>query len=197
MGHPSIFKGKKRPDGTGNRIPNQTSFGKGHKPWNLGLTKETNLKIKQISEQASETIREQFQNGRHCWAKGLTKESHPLLQRHSDIMKVKRYDQIFPVKDTRIELALQNELDSRNIFYEKHKRVLRSQPDLCFNKLAVFADGDYWHNTIKNSGKYEQDERQNKMLGENGWLVIRFSEGNIKESPEHCIDLVEEAIGMS
>jgi len=59
-------------------------------------------------------------------------------------------------------------------------------PDIAFpdDKIAIFADGDYWHNLPKS---IENDTRVNKRLTENGWVVYRFWEHDIKKDPDECV----------
>lgn len=82
----SVFKGKKRPRDTGNRKPNQTSFKKGITPWNRGLTKETDERMKVNGENNSLTSRIQYLNGRKPWNRGLTKRTD---SRVCDLAKTK------------------------------------------------------------------------------------------------------------
>ncbi len=69
-----------------------------------------------------------------------------------------------PRKDTSLEIAFEKELKSLGATYEKQKNLW----NICIadfflpNKnLAVFVDGDYWHNLPKTKAK---DERQMKEL---------------------------------
>ena len=105
-------------------------------------------------------------------------------------MRQKRLARVLPQKDTTIEILLQKELDRRNIIYKKHIPICNCcQPDIVFleKKIAVFADGDYWHNRPE---MIEKDNRQNKVLEENGWTIYRFWEHDIKNSPKNCINKV-------
>jgi DNA mismatch endonuclease (patch repair protein) len=106
-----------------------------------------------------------------------------------------RLKQVIPSKDTYIEVALQNELNRRGITYEKHLPVLGiCQPDIVFidEKIAVFADGDYWH--TKDTDVVAKDQFQNKFLRANGWSVLRFWEREIKENTARCVEQIEKAI---
>ena len=61
-------------------------------------------------------------------------------------LRQKRLHQIFPKKDTKIEIILQKELTKRDIPFVTHK-ALFGQPDIFIEpNICVFADGDYWHN---------------------------------------------------
>jgi len=165
---------------------NSGSFKKGSIPWNRGR-KPTNKELEQLKARG-------FQVGSVPWNTGLTKHDHPSLMRMSEIMKVKRYNQIIPVKDTSIEILIQNELNRRDITFEKHICVCgRSQPDIVFReqKIAVFCDGDYWHSL---PDKKKQDIRQNKLLSDNGWIVLRFTGTEIRKNIKRCVDVIEAAL---
>ncbi len=120
---------------------------------------------------------------------------------HSEKTKQKlrelRLRQIFPKKDTSIEIAIQKELDRRDIIYQKHVPVCGTcQPDIVFPelKIAVFCDGYYWH--TKDEHAIEKDIYQNRVLTEAGWMIIRFWESEIKSRLYHCVDEIENTISM-
>jgi len=114
-------------------------------------------------------------------------------------LRAARLKQIIPTKDTSIEVALQAELDRRDAIYDRHVPVCGiCQPDIVFSDkmVAVFADGDYWHSKEFDDGKrWENDRRQDKVLRENGWAVIRFWESEINDNASLCVDIVETALG--
>lgn len=119
-------------------------------------------------------------------------EKHP---ESKERLREYRLKQVIPSKDTYIEVALQNELDRRGITYEKHLSVLGiCQPDIVFStlKIAVFADGDYWH--TKDFYVIAKDQFQNEFLRANGWYVFRFWEREIKESVGRCVNQIENCI---
>lgn len=97
-------------------------------------------------------------------------------------------------KDTSIELKIQEELKRNNIYYQKYIPLCDVTvvdfylPDY---KIAIYADGDYWHNlpVVK-----IRDEKQNKILKENGYQVLRFWEHEINESIAECISKVKNFI---
>lgn len=106
-----------------------------------------------------------------------------------------RLKQTFPAKDTTIEIALQEELVRRGIVYDKHLPVLGlCQPDIVFpqQKIAVFADGDYWH--TKDEKVRQKDKFQNSILKANGWVVLRFWEHEIRQDVSSCVDQIAEVI---
>jgi DNA mismatch endonuclease (patch repair protein) len=118
-------------------------------------------------------------------------ENNPELR---GFMRNKRYNQIFPVENTKIEILLQNELLSRNINFISHPNIDGiAQPDIVIPEfmIVVFADGCYWHNCpIHGTGKSlsPYDNGQNKLLKLRGYTVFRFWEHEIIQSPKDCID---------
>ena len=90
--------------------------------------------------------------------------------------------------DTSIELKIENELKSRGIRYEKQKSLLNMTIVdfyLPFYNIVIYTDGDYWHNK---SDAIEKDAKQNKVLTENGYKVVRYWEHEINKSSEECIN---------
>ena len=113
-------------------------------------------------------------------------------------LRLARLKQVFPVRDTSIEIALQGELDRRGVVYKKHLSVCDvCQPDIVFpnKQVAIFADGDYFHSKeFKNGLAWEKDRRQNKILSENGWVSLRFWEHEIKHDVVSCVDKIIEVL---
>ncbi|HUW44773.1 MAG TPA: NUMOD3 domain-containing DNA-binding protein [Dehalococcoidia bacterium] len=109
-------------------------------------------------------------------------------EEHKNKIREARLKQVFPQKDTSIEVAMQNELTQRGIIYEKHLPVCGvCQPDIVFpeRKIIIQCDGDYWHNLPE---MVEKDRRQDKALRANGWQVLRFWEHEIKDNVQRCVD---------
>ena len=117
---------------------------------------------------------------------------------HTDEVKQKiretRLKTKYPVKDTSIEIALQKPLKQKGFLFKKHITVCGiCQPDVVFpsKKIAIFADGDYWHSKIHKGGKaWEKDRNQDRVLSENGWRVIRFWGSEIKNNTENCVNKI-------
>lgn len=103
-----------------------------------------------------------------------------------------RLHQIFPVKDTSIELKMQDELSEREIGYYKHYPII-GQPDIAFpdRKIAIFADGTYWHKTERG---LKRDAEVNEALRNQGWLVLRYSDIEINSNVEGVVDEIEGVI---
>ena len=110
--------------------------------------------------------------------------------KNSERWKIWRLHATFPRKDTSIELKLQNGLSNRGIAYQKHYPIL-GQPDICFpeQKIAIFADGTYWHNLDKVK---ERDLKVNETLRNQGWLVLRYTETEINSNIKEVLDEIEE-----
>jgi len=96
-------------------------------------------------------------------------------------------------QNTSIEIALQNELKKRNIPFETHLAIEKiCRPDIVFlnYKLAVQADGDYWHGD--NFPKQQQRDIENDAkLKNKGWTILRFSGSEIQANISACIDKIE------
>ena len=93
-------------------------------------------------------------------------------------------------KNTKIELKVEEELKDRKIYYEKQVSlcdITIADFYLPKDNIVIYCDGDYWHNL---PGYKERDERQNKILRENGFKVYRFWEHDINKSPEGCINTI-------
>ncbi len=90
--------------------------------------------------------------------------------------RARRLKQVFPTKDTSIEVKLQKMLMSNNIEFETHKPIM-GQPDIFIKpNICIFADGMYWHSK---DGVKERDIRVNEKLSNKGYLVLRFSDVEI------------------
>jgi DNA mismatch endonuclease (patch repair protein) len=112
---------------------------------------------------------------------------------------------------TRPEAAVASAIHRRGLRYRKHVRPeasLRCTADFVFRKarVAVFVDGCFWHGcpehgrVPKDEGGYwaaklgrnaERDRRNDEILGEAGWAVLRFWE---HEDPEAVAAAVERVV---
>ena len=71
-------------------------------------------------------------------------------------------------------------------------------------KIAIEADGDYWHASQKIYNHQFLDKRQKRNVQKDkyekiylegkGWLLLRFFESEIKSNLKECVDKIEEAI---
>jgi DNA mismatch endonuclease (patch repair protein) len=134
----------------------------------------------------------------------------PASRSSSEIKKRNR------AKDTAQELQLRRLLWKRGLRFRKNLRTLPGKPDIAFSKyrLAVFCDGDFWHGRDwealagklrtgtnphywieKVRSNRERDFRNNGLLTELGWTVLRFWESDIRHSTEEIADLIAQKIG--
>ena len=115
-------------------------------------------------------------------------------------------------KDTKAELLLRKALWKRGYRYRKNYAALPGKPDIALTrqKIAIFVDGDfgharghqdcpgeqvasnkcYWHKKLARN--VERDKDVTDILTEEGWLVLRFWETDIKRDLEGCVRKIEE-----
>lgn len=122
-----------------------------------------------------------------------------------------------PSKNTKPERLLGSAMWRIGLRYRKHYPI-QGKPDFVFlkSKIAVFCDGDFWHgNNWKIRGlnsleeelsrykpywknkilkNIERDKLVNKKLKDEGWIVMRFWESNIKKTPEKIATEVKEIV---
>lgn len=116
--------------------------------------------------------------------------------------------------DTKPEVMFRHALWHHGLRYRKNYRNLPGTPDIALlrQKIAIFVDGDFWHarrhrehpgeqiasNTEfwqrKLSRNVEHDREVNDALTEQGWLVLRFWESDIKHNLEFCVNTVLEYV---
>lgn len=113
-------------------------------------------------------------------------------------------------KDTKAEIVLRKALWHKGIRYRKNYKLLSGTPDIAITKyrIAVFVDGDFWHAkghennpgeqiatnktfwVAKLKRNVERDKYVNELLLEQGWLVLRFWESDVKKNLRKCVDEV-------
>ncbi|MGK9369421.1 very short patch repair endonuclease [Melioribacter sp. Ez-97] len=108
---------------------------------------------------------------------------------------------------TKPELILMKELKKRKIYFAKHVKKIYGKPDIVFRrkKIVIFIDSDFWHGhptrfiAPKTNIKYwtekikrnkKRDKLVNEKLTEQGWLVLRFWEYDIKHKLEECVSKI-------
>lgn len=99
-------------------------------------------------------------------------------------------------RNTKLEIALRKELHGRGLRFRIHLRPLpgvRCEADVVFTrlKLAVFVDGCFWHGCPdhatypmangewwlrKLEGNRARDQRNDSLLRDSGWTVLRLWE---------------------
>lgn len=116
-------------------------------------------------------------------------------------------------KDTKIEIQLRKELWSRGLRYRKNDKSVEGKPDIVFKgpKVAVFCDSEFWHgydwehrkNDIKTNRDFwinkierniQRDYQVNRILGEQGWVVLRFWGKDIQKNLTQCADIIEKEV---
>lgn len=116
-------------------------------------------------------------------------------------------------KDTTIELRMRKALWERGVRYRKNYKKLIGKPDIVITKykIAVFCDSDYWHGydwenrnqRIKSNRDYwvpkiernmERDREVTAALQDEGWLVLRFWEWQIRKHLNECVEAVLQFI---
>lgn len=87
---------------------------------------------------------------------------------------------------TSIETSLMDGLATRGIVFSAQYRIGRYSVDIAIvsHRLAIEADGEYWHRSDKVK---ERDARKTAYLKKQGWEVIRFSERQIKTHLNDCL----------
>jgi DNA mismatch endonuclease (patch repair protein) len=98
-------------------------------------------------------------------------------------------------KNTALERKLMKALREKGIWFTHHRADVFGKPDIVFKrkKIAVFIDSGFWHGRKplpetnkefwgkKISRNIERDNEVNAKLSEQGWIVIRLDEGEIKK----------------
>lgn len=118
-------------------------------------------------------------------------------------------------KDTKVEILLRKTLWAKGIRYRKNFTLLPGKPDIAITKhrIAVFVDGDFWHargheqnpgeQIATNRGFWkeklkrnvERDKFVNELLLEQGWLVLRFWESDVKKDLDTCVKTILKYLG--
>jgi DNA mismatch endonuclease (patch repair protein) len=117
--------------------------------------------------------------------------------------------------DTAHERVLRAVLWRQGLRYRKNVKTLPGRPDIVFPaaRVAVFCDGDFWHGrnwqqlvrklrTCTNASYWVpkinanryRDRRNNRLLEQQGWTVIRFWETDIHADPERAARTIENLV---
>jgi G:T-mismatch repair DNA endonuclease (very short patch repair protein) len=201
-------KGKKNSKETRRRI-SIALRGKPHPHKGSPLTKETKQKISNSKRGRPLSLNHRQKISEGNKGKRFSEEHKQKIalarigKTHSEATKQRlreaRLKYVIPKKDTTIEVALQEELNKNNIKYETHIPVCGiCQPDIVFplEKVAVFADGDYWHSKEFDNGNiWRKDRQQEKTLKENEWVVLRFWGSEIRNNLQKCINEILFVLG--
>ncbi len=112
-------------------------------------------------------------------------------------------------KNTKPELILRKALWKNKIRYRVNYNKLPGSPDIVLvnYRIAIFIDGDFWHGynwsikkaKIKSNKEYwikkiernmARDQRNNILLSQNGWTVIRFWDRQVMNETSVCIRII-------
>jgi very-short-patch-repair endonuclease len=58
-------------------------------------------------------------------------------------------------------------------------------------KIGVEADGEIWHN---NPDKIAKDKRRDSELASKGWIIVRFTDKELNDHPQDCINVLLQVI---
>ena len=118
-------------------------------------------------------------------------------------------------KDTSIERRLSKLIGSKlyrmGYRYRRNYNRIVGKPDIAIvsKKIAIFADGDFWHGynfkivggklprrfwLPKIKRNIERDRKVNRELKRRGWKVLRFWEHDIKRNPEKILEKILRAL---
>lgn len=130
--------------------------------------------------------------GKQAWVKRAKLEEFRFCSRQCQgaWMAKQMADQNGP---TSIELALMGELDRRHIPYQAQHKIAHWLIDITLPqyRIAIEADGDYWHSSQE---QQEKDANKNHWLEAHGWSIFRFSGTEIRKSASQCIAQVLQCI---
>lgn len=115
-------------------------------------------------------------------------------------------------RDTKAELRLRRELRCRNLIgYRCSPKSVYGRPDVAFTrwKVAIFVDGCFWHGCpvcyVRPVGNREfwdtklgmnvaRDRQVDEELERQGWVVLRFWEHEVMDSPSEVAESVRGAL---
>lgn len=181
---------------------------KGHTPWNKGLTKETDNRVKQYGISCSKTKKGCIpgNKGKRYKIKDtskMKKTKNFLGHTHTDETKQKNREWHInnptrKFRDTSIELKIENELKKLQINYQKQVALCNIAnvdfylPD---HNIIIQCDGCYWHNCPihfpkSNPKRINIDKKQNIDLCKAGFILYRFWEHDINASSKKCINQI-------
>ena len=109
------------------------------------------------------------------------------------------------------ERAVMEALKKKKIYFATYVSKIIGKPDIVFRrkKVAVFIDSDFWHGHPKRcimpktnsnywkkkiEGNQKRDKLVNAELKNNGWVVVRLWEYDIKHSFEKSFQKILNAI---
>ena len=181
----------------------KTEFKKGDKSWNTGkhFSEETKRRISEATKKRMDNpeIRKKMSEmniGRTPWNKEKT---GVYSKERIEEIKEGRARQVFPVRDSKPEIKIQNFLKELNLEFIAHKYMKIKHKYLCdlfipSLNLVIECDGNYWH-------KYpigrEIDKIRTEEMIEQGFKVLRLWESdinkmNINEFKNKIVDAIRK-----
>jgi|GEM_PF-1046217 len=174
----------------------------GQKVWNKGLNSQSSSKLADLIKKARKTRLEHLKDPvyRAKHTEKLSESHKEYYRKHPEALlqlKEIRSRIIYPKKDSKIEVKLQGALQKAGINFTKHypfyNKECETRIDVVLpdNKIAIYCDGDYWHNLPS----YKiRDEKINAVLAKEGWTVLRFWEHEINSDIDNCVNRILVAI---
>jgi len=196
---------------------------RGKVAWNKGLTKDTDIRMEKLSlalkghKLSEETKKKIFKKQKGMIKKPCSLERKRKIKENAKvnpnygmkgkkhkretIIKIKRFrvKQTFPLKDTKIEVKVQNFLKQLKMTFFTHQYMKIKHGYQCDifiptqkginQKIIIECDGCYWHGCKICSKKLnnlqkeqiEEDRLRTKELIEKGFRIIRLWEHDIKK----------------
>ena len=62
---------------------------------------------------------------------------------------------------------------------------------MLFRSIGVEADGEIWHNNFE---KITKDKKRDSELANNGWIILRFTDKELNDHPNDCLNVIMQAI---
>ena len=200
--------GENNPKYNGNKGKDNPMYGK--KAWSSGKTKETDSRLLEIGnklkgmfsgdknpskrpevrKKISNTITNLWEDEEYRNTMEESFKEHSSKPEWREKRREIAINQKNPVRETSIERIIQKGLSDLGLIFEKHIAINSiAKPDIIFpkEKIAIFCDGNYWHNYPL--GK-EKDRIQTRKLEELDWTVLRFWEHEINNNPIDCINII-------
>ncbi len=147
-------------------------------------SKVTREKISKTMKERGIEPKERYSG--EVWNKGLTQEDERVKKNIQGLLENRKY-QVMPVKDTKIEVKMQNFLKQLGIEFYTHQYmniehgyqcdVLIPEQKGIHKKTIIECFGVYWHNYPY---AREIDIQRCSELREKGWRVLVFWENEIK-----------------
>lgn len=116
-------------------------------------------------------------------------------------------------KRNKVETMLAKALWHKGYRYRLNYKELPGSPDIVLTKynIAIFVDGEFWHgkdfeerkNNLRNNKEYWiekiqenkiRDNKNDKLLREQGWLPIHFWSKDVEKGLDFCINTIIDYI---